>query len=84
MLFFQQIKLICVSFYELQFLLKNKFLKTKFITQRSLFRDHYPYDQEQEKLFYVQNYVKKMFVTANIYYINISRKKYLFYNYKYL
>jgi len=25
-----------------------------------------------------------MLVTANIYYIDIARKKYLFYNYKYL
>jgi len=39
---------------------------------------------KQEKLFYVQDCVKKMLVTANIYYIDISRKKYLFYNYKYL
>jgi len=38
---------------------------------------------KQEKLFYVQDYVKKMLITANIY-IDISRKKYLFYNYKYL
>jgi len=35
---------------------------------------------KQEKLFDVQDYVKKMLVTANIYYIDISRKKYLFYN----
>jgi len=39
---------------------------------------------KQEKLFYVQDCVKKMLVTANIDYIDIPRKKYLFYNYKYL
>jgi len=38
---------------------------------------------KQEKLFYVQDCIKKMLVTANIYYIDIARKKYLFYNYKY-
>jgi len=38
----------------------------------------------QEKLFYVQDCVKKILVTANIYYIDISRKKYSFHNYKYL
>jgi len=38
---------------------------------------------KQKELFYVQDCVKEMLVTANIYYIDIARKKYSFYNYKY-
>jgi len=39
---------------------------------------------KQKKLFYVQDCVKKMLITVNIYYIDIARKKYLFYNNKYI
>jgi len=81
MLFFQQAKHICVNaFFDLQFLSKNKFLKTEFVTH---FQRSFPLIK-QEKLFYMQDCVKKMLVTAIIYYIDISRKKYLFYNYKYV
>jgi len=44
---------------------------------------------KRKKLFYVQDCVKKMLVTANIYYINIARKYIYFiiiniYNYIFL
>jgi len=54
-------------------------LKTEFVT-----RFHHSLMMKQKKLFYVQNALKKMLITANIYYIDIAKKRYLFYNYEYL
>jgi len=46
-------------------------LKIEFVTRFH----HSSYNQAKERLFYVQDCVKKTLVTANIYYINIAKKK---------